>query len=180
MIWQRLKHAFVLFLGLFGCSPTIYVHGVPNLAKVEDGVWRSGQPLERDQWNYLYSTLGIRHIVKLNFESEGSDQGAVAAGMVVHTLSIQPAGDEDLINAVTNAFTGPDQTMLDEAERVLEQQTNVLVHCTRGRDRTGLVIGIFRVKAEGWSKEAAYSEMLEHGFTPQLHGLHEYWENFQP
>lgn len=142
--------------------------------------WRSGQPVELDQWHYLYSTLGIRHVVKLNFESEGSDQGAVAVGMTLHTASIQPRGDEDLLDAVTNTFIAPDQTMLDLAESVLEQGGTVLVHCTHGQDRTGLVVGIYRVLAEGFSKDAAYAEMLEHNFHPELHGLHEYWERFAP
>jgi protein tyrosine/serine phosphatase len=50
------------------------------------------------------------------------------------------------------------------------------VHCTHGQDRTGLIIGLYRLN-EGWTKDAAYKEMLVHHFHSSLHGLHEYWEN---
>jgi len=71
-----------LFISLFGCSPTIYTRGVPNLVQVGPGLWRSGQPTTIDSWNYLKS-LGINHIVKLNFDSEGSDDEATMSPLHV-------------------------------------------------------------------------------------------------
>jgi hypothetical protein len=38
-------------------------------------------------------------------------------------------------------------------------------HCSAGQDRTGLLAGLFRMTAEGWSAEKAfYSEMCNHGY----------------
>jgi protein tyrosine/serine phosphatase len=54
----------------------------------------------------------------------------------------------------------------------------VLVHCTHGQDRTGWVVGAYRVLYEGVSKSVAYDEMLKHNFHEVLHGLHEAWEDF--
>jgi protein tyrosine/serine phosphatase len=38
----------------------------------------------------------------------------------------------------------------------------VLIHCKHGLDRTGLVAAMYRIVAQGWSKQAALDEM-EHG-----------------
>ncbi len=160
-------------------SPTVLTHGVPNLVKVEANLWRAGQPTTLEQWQYLKS-LGITQVVKLNFETEGSDKGAESVGMKVHVLSIQPEGDLDLLDNITHTLVHPDATRLDEAEQVIESGGGVLVHCTHGQDRTGLVVGRYRVLHDGWTKDAAYAEMRKNNFHQALKGLHEAWENFQP
>jgi protein tyrosine/serine phosphatase len=175
---MKLKLVWLFLLAFLGCTPTKYVHNVPNLVQVSPGLWRSGQPVNDADWKYLHDELGITQDVKLNFESEGSDDGAVRAGMTVHVLSIQPEGDKDLLDNLTNTFVSPDRGNITEAERVIRGGGGVLVHCTHGQDRTGLVLGIHRAEDEGWTKDAAYEEMLEHGFHPELHGLHEFWETF--
>lgn len=162
-----------------GCSPTVYTQNVPNLVQVRAGLWRSGQPTTPEQWAYLRS-LGITDVVKLNFATEGSSDGAITAGMVLHTLSIEPAGDVDAFDAFLNTFTHPDPQILNEAERVIEQSLVTLVHCTHGQDRTGLIIGRERVLWEGWTKDAAYSEMLANHFHPLLHGLQDTWSDWRP
>jgi hypothetical protein len=53
----------------------------------------------------------------------------------------------------------------------------VYIHCELGRDRSGLIIGLYRVRYEGWSPCAAYAEMQQFGFNERLRGLDRYfWE----
>jgi protein tyrosine/serine phosphatase len=176
---KLLLFALLAVAALFGCSPAVYTHGIPNLVQVEPRIWRSGQPTTAEQWQYLKS-IGITRVVKLNFQSEGSDYGATAAGMTVHILSIQPEGDKDIFDNILNTFVKPDPARLVEIETAIELGGGVLVHCTHGQDRTGLAIGRYRVLYDGWSKDAAYAEMLANNFHPSLHGLHESWEDFEP
>ena len=171
--------AFICTVFDCGCSPTVYVHGVPNLVLVRDGLWRSGQPTTQADWEYLKG-VGITQVVKLNFESEGTDNGAIAAGLTVHYLGIEPSGDKDIFSNITNTFVKPDENMLVQAETVIQAGGGVLVHCTHGQDRTGEVIGRSRVIDDNWSKDEAYTEMLNNHFHSSLHGLHEAWENFSP
>jgi hypothetical protein len=166
----------------YGCTKTSYVHGVPNLVQVEAGVWRSGQPCDghdatpcADQWAYLKS-LGIRRVVKLNFPDEGSDDGAGRAGLEMVLLPMQPAGDKDVFDNALNTFVHPRLETVDAAVKELATKDGVLVHCTHGQDRTGLIVGVYRVEIDGWTKDAAYAEMVKLGFHPGLHGLHEFWE----
>ena len=48
----------------------------------------------------------------------------------------------------------------------------VLVHCQHGADRTGLLVAVYRVVVQGWSKERAIDEMTNGGF-----GFHPVWKN---
>jgi protein tyrosine/serine phosphatase len=40
----------------------------------------------------------------------------------------------------------------------------VFVHCLRGSDRTGMAVAVYRMSAEGWSREEAIDEMVRGGF----------------
>ena len=51
----------------------------------------------------------------------------------------------------------------------------VFVHCKYGKDRTGVIGGIYRVMVQGWTKDDAYSEARSIGFTPLETGLYKYW-----
>src|SRR5262249_21361082 len=85
-------------------------------------------------------------------------------------VSIQPEGDKDVFDNFTNTFVRPDMSKLIEAEQVIAEGGGVLVHCTHGQDRTGLVIGIHRVMHDHIGKDEAYSEMLKNHFHPELQG----------
>ncbi len=145
------------------CDPAPSTNAVPNFAQVEPGVWRGGQPTE-EGWKYLQS-LGVSNVVKLNTLKEGTDQAAVNLGMKLHWCPI------DDMQQKTN---GPDAIAVSNA--VLQIQPGTYVHCQHGKDRTGLVIGCYRL-AEGTNKSAAWQEMTNHGYNPSFKGLTGFWEN---
>jgi len=137
-------------------------------------VWRGGQPTTSEGWAYL-KTLGVRRVVKLNFEpTEGSDDGARELGLEVDVLSMQPEGDEDVFDELAGTVVRPDPKLVDQAVAVLAAG-DAFVHCTHGQDRTGLVVGELRVRRQGWTRDRAWEEMLEHGFHPELLGLTSFW-----
>ena len=179
------KLVLLVALLTIGCSPMVYSHGVPNLVEVGPGLWRSGQPTNDEvSWEYLRSFAGITDVVKLNFGSEGSDSSASFVGIEVHSIPIQPAGDKDVIVSFVGTFVHPDIATLDTIERLIEVLVSngriVLVHCTHGQDRTGLVVGRYRVLHDHWTKDVAYLEMRQNNFHASLHGLHDYWEDWRP
>jgi len=168
----------------------LYEHGVPNYAEVDPGVYRSGQITTQEGWDYIRAEAAGRtvHIIKLNFNSEGGGTDLIASGMgfdVVH-LPIQPQGDQSIWDDVRAAYLEPDLARLYDAVEYLrfchDRPTTdyCLVHCTHGQDRTGTVVGMYRVKVDGWTKMRAYAEMLAHHYHWQLHGLHEFWEGWTP
>jgi hypothetical protein len=162
-----------------------YVHGVPNLVRVDDNVYRSGQISTAEGWDSIATLAAGRrvHVLKLNFDSEGTDDLALARGFEVEVFAIEPQGDQDYWNDLVGAFTAPDAAIVARADALLAQAAThpgdlYLVHCTHGQDRTGYIIGRYRVLRDGWTKVRAYREMLARNFHPELHGLHEAWEQF--
>lgn len=54
----------------------------------------------------------------------------------------------------------------------------VYIHCQLGRDRTGLVVALYRVQCLGWPPAAAYAAMERQQFNPLLRDLDRYfWQN---
>jgi hypothetical protein len=136
------------------------IHGVPNLAQVESGIWRGGQPTA-EGWSYLKS-VGITKSVKLNV---GKDALAESNGISVVYLPIDWA---------EQTIWKPQRSTVELAVHSISNGT--FVHCLHGQDRTGLIIGVYRVEIEKWKKEVAEREMLTNGFHKELLGLWRYWE----
>jgi protein tyrosine/serine phosphatase len=138
-----------------------------NLFKVNDNIWRSGQPLSQD-WAELHA-LGIRKILKLNEMSVGSDHECVAFGM---TLYVETIGDQASQVEIDPAILLPIDARLVEPGPWL-------VHCAEGKDRTGIAIARFRVMQDGWTKEAAYDEWVRYG-SHRYRGLEDAWRDWVP
>lgn len=140
-------------------------NGLPNLDAVDAkaNIWRSGQPThEGFAW---IKSQGVTNIVKLN--AEESDWYAVKLGLNITYFPIDP----------TDQILGEPWKARWAAAAI---RPNTLVHCSHGQDRTGLVVAIYRVKHDGWTKAAAEKEMLAHGFHKMLFGLWNYWREFNP
>jgi hypothetical protein len=138
--------------------------GIPNFSFVNPGAFRGGQP-QGLAWNWLKDEAVVTRIVKLNLESEASDQPARDLGLEVVYKPIDLAEQiifkpnyDDVLAAVNAIAPG------------------TFVHCEHGQDRTGLVIGCYRYWKQGWQKADAYAEMLQQGFHPELLGLTLFWE----
>jgi hypothetical protein len=137
-------------------------HGIPNLAEVEPGVWRGGQPTEAG-WLWLQEQ-GVKSVVKLDTLGEGNDSPARELGM---TVSCYP------INFCEQVCTRPRPCQLEQAVQHIHSGT--YIHCKHGQDRTGLAVACYRLK-EGWSKKDAEKEMMQHGFHKMLQGLYGCWQ----
>lgn len=142
-----------------------------NLNHVSHHVWRSGQPEKPEQWRKLMN-LGIKRVIKLSFPEEGSDAWAAKYGLETYAFPMFPRTGFDESENVR-----PERRSINGALSLIT--TNTLVHCTNGEDRTGLVIGMYRVLVDGWTKRRALFEMLELGFR-ELPGLTQYWNEWVP
>ena len=69
----------------------------------------------------------------------------------------------------------PTIAQLEGAVRIIvKSDGQAFVHCDHGDDRTGIVIAAYRIKAQGWSVDRAYKEMIEGGFHSRLYF---WWKN---
>ena len=136
----------------------IRLPGVPNLHRLNDDLYRSGQPTPAG-FRHL-EALGIRSCLSLR--THRRDDGD-AIGTPILCKSVPLLGvivtDDDIVEA-----------MIDLRYKLPRP---VLIHCYQGSDRTGLFCAAYRILVEGWTKKEAIAEMVRGGF-----GFHELYSSF--
>jgi protein tyrosine/serine phosphatase len=106
-----------------------------------------------------YATLakmGVRSVINLRSRNEEKEQ-VEAHGMRSFGVPMSTFGD-----------VNPE--MVRKAVALMADPGNqpVFVHCRQGRDRTGVVVAVYRMEIDGWSREEAEEEM-------QAYGFHDVW-----
>jgi protein tyrosine/serine phosphatase len=107
--------------------------------------------------------LGVKVVVKLNDTKEFPD-----------TLERELYHGEISFLDLPRLFEVPPKDKLTGIVELihdyLAQGKSVLVHCTHGIDRTGLVIGAYRIIHQNWSMDEVLAERKAYGVT-LLHDL---------
>lgn len=137
-----------------------------------DAVYRSGQPKKED-WDYL-EKIGVKTVVKLNKFSSDADASEELGLAKMHNINVIPIymPPEDFPDNI-NPWASPDEKVLLQAVEALEDKNNwpVLVHCSHGKDRTGLIVAVYSMRNKNFCKDAAYEQMKYYGANPFLLGL---------
>jgi protein tyrosine phosphatase (PTP) superfamily phosphohydrolase (DUF442 family) len=131
--------------------------GLPNLNKVNDGLYRGAQPTAEGIKEL--EKMGVKTIVCLR--SDNSDKkimGDSGLALVEIPLNTWDVHDTDIVRFL--------QVATDK------KRQPVFVHCQHGADRTGTMCAGYRVVVDGWSKQQAIDEMTKGGF-----GFHSIWTN---
>lgn len=97
--------------------------------------------------------LGVKNILNLQ-STEGSLVPLEGLGFNVMRVPLPPL------------LMRPDKGAMYEIIEILQDPKSypLYIHCRHGRDRTGLVVALYRVIVENVDPEVAYAEMLENGF----------------
>lgn len=83
-----------------------------------------------------------------------------------------------IISKPMSGFWSPNDLEVNAILAIVGDAGNypLFIHCEHGQDRTGLIVGLYRVFQEGWTPAAAYAEMKAIGFHPELVFLNHYFE----
>ena len=135
----------------------IQMQGVGNFYKITDYLYRSEQPTEEGMKNL--KKMGIKTIINLRVFHSDLDK-IKKTGLLIEEVSVKPwhIEDEDVIKVL----------------RIIRKRENgpYLMHCLRGADRLGLMVAMFRIVEQGWTKDEAIQEMVKGGY-----GFHAKWLN---
>ena len=150
--------SFILFL-----SSIVFAAEIPNLFYVDNGIWRSGL-LDKTNIDTL-KTLGIKTIISMKtnpiqveFEQNWSRKNKIK---FIHIgMWLIPRVDE---HKIWNVY-----------ERIISEPKPLLVHCTYGKDRTGVAVAMYRILEQDWSYQDTIGEMDSFGFSP----FYDYWKGF--
>ena len=151
--------------------------GIENLTRAADGVYRGARPLNVDEMQAL-SNLGIKSILNLqggdmesslwkliSWNEPGEKPEYIAAEKSV-AAQFNIAFTNIPLNSL-DPVTADEDKQIDQAIEFLHNKNNqpVYVHCEHGKDRTGLVVALYKIKYEGMSVDAAYNEWVQLGHS---------------
>jgi len=128
--------------------------GLTNVGRVAPGIFRGAQP--KPGGYATLKTMGVRTVINLRTR-HGEREAVEAAGM-------------RYVEIPMNFMKYVDPAAVRKALLVVTEPANqpVFVHCSRGKDRVGVVSAIYRMEVDGWSESEAEAEMEAFGF-------HEVW-----
>ena len=139
-----------------GWAEPVTLEHSDNFFRVTPELYRSSQPDEKAM--RAYAAFGIKTVLNLRgFHSDSEEAAGTSLALrrvPIHTWNID---EEEIVESLALIITAPKP---------------VLVHCMHGADRTGLVVAVWRVTQQGWTKQEAKREMMEGGF-----GFHTVWAN---
>ncbi|PYH95160.1 hypothetical protein BO71DRAFT_418812 [Aspergillus ellipticus CBS 707.79] len=125
-----------------------------NFGEVVKGIYRSAFP---QPWNLAaLKKLGLKTIITLVDEPFTPNHVSFMKenGIAHHRIAVQANKEPDI--------KVPDSVMCRILELLLDKSNHpVLVHCNKGRHRTGCVVACFR-KLQGWTTHEAIDEYLRY------------------
>lgn len=125
---------------------------VKRFAQVDNNLYRGGKPSEEDI-KKLYK-FGIRKIISLD-EEIGNNINNVCKSLGIEHL-IFPLKTYD-ISSLKDLFRFG-------VKKIFESDKQTYIHCKHGKDRTGLLVALYRCIFNNYSARQAILEALSFGF----------------
>lgn len=151
--------------GAYASNP-IETAGITEFHQVNADLYRGSRP----------SAAGLKALQKagfttiLNLENlpaaianEEKDAAALGLKEISFPMEFRKAPTDSEIDAILSSISNP-------------SNGKVFIHCRHGQDRTGLVLGLYRIRHDHWTPAKAYKEMLADNFHPFLKALDGYFK----
>jgi len=128
-----------------------------NFHIVDDGIWRSAQPSVESI--SVMKKHGLKTIINLR----GSEKNHLRESRISDSLGIK------YFHIHMDGREEPDTADLNSILRIIENQQNkpVMYHCLGGKDRTGIVTAIYRLKNSDVEFDEVLTEMLMYGYNQE-------------
>jgi tyrosine-protein phosphatase SIW14 len=143
---------------------------IPRFLKVAGGLYRGGQPVNGG-FEFL-KKQGVKTIINLR---EENDEESAVRGLGMNYIHLPMDVDPFTRSTVP-------ETAIQKYFEILSNPENlpVFIHCKRGADRTGTMVGLFRIAVQGWDAKRAYTEARDVGMRWWYPGLKNQLYNFKP
>jgi protein tyrosine/serine phosphatase len=166
----RAPHLVIWLCCIFTAAASdLPVTHIRNFDRVNDHIYRSGEPSTIGLQEL--GALGIKRVIDLREKS-----GATA----FEKETLEKLGIK-YTNIPFGGFSAPSAAQIQSVLKLLSDDPSpVLVHCWRGKDRTGTVIACYRIQHDGWNNQRALAEAKEHGMSRLERGMQEYILHFTP
>lgn len=138
-------------------TPKVDPKALPNFHEVVEGqIYRGGAPT---YWGMKkLQSLGIKTIIDLRIEKKHREEKKKAEELGFTWVHLPMGSEAPTVKQV--------ETFLEILAKAEDEP--VYVHCQHGADRTGAMIGIYRMRVQGWDFDKTWKEMRKYGFKPHL------------
>lgn len=147
-----------------GFFPGANMQNLPNFHEVHYFLFRGGEP--SPEGYSMLAHMGVRTIIDLRDPSEADQDKQLCYERGLRLINLPMNRKEPPQPQLVNRFT----EIINKA-RANPDHGVVFVHCQDGRDRTGCMIGIYRVLSDDWTSGQAQEEMRKYGFDPKYGAL---------
>lgn len=138
---------------------------IPNRQTINDQILRGGRPSNTD----LDQLKSEGYKTVISFEND-------AKVVAVEKTYAEHLGLK-FISSPIDPWLMPDDVQINQILKVMSEPKNspLFVHCQHGRDRTGLISGLYRVLNQKWNAQNAHDEMLALGFRKIFKNMDNYF-----
>ncbi|CAN5412607.1 hypothetical protein BH11CYA1_BH11CYA1_41850 [soil metagenome] len=143
-------------------TPHKKIEDLPNFHCVHPYLYRGGEPTQKGLQQL--QEKGMKTLIDLRATSPITKKEEATA----HELGMKYINLPMSSKAPTEAQLS---TYLEAVRTAREKNEPVFLHCAHGSDRTGCLVGIWRVTEDGYSYPQAYTEMRKYWFGPQFKEL---------
>ncbi len=143
-------------------TPHKKVEDLPNFHSVHPFLYRGGEPTKVGL--HQLQEKGIKTLIDLRASSAITKSEEATA----HELGMKYINLPMSSKAPTEAQLA---TYIAAVREAKEKNEPVFLHCAHGSDRTGCLVGIWRVTEDGYTYPQAYTEMRKYWFGPQFKEL---------
>lgn len=119
-----------------------------NFHKISSDVFRSEQPSAK-QMQYL-DKLGFKTVINLRLWHNDQDE-------------IKNTGISEVWIKL-RAGNIIDEKVIEILQAIRKSPKPILIHCWHGSDRTGVIIAMYRLVFQNWTKEQAINELMQPEF----------------
>ncbi|HMO23806.1 MAG TPA: tyrosine-protein phosphatase [Candidatus Melainabacteria bacterium] len=143
-------------------------HHLPNFHSVTDQIFRGGQPPAAGL--QPLHQKGIATIINLREEATAIE----AERAFAHSIGLQ------YISIPLRPFDIPTTESIEKFLILIHEKNHqpFFIHCLHGMDRTGLMVGLYRMKYSDWTYERSLEEMLSLGFHQAFQNLSSVLESY--
>ncbi len=132
---------------------------LPNFHQVHPFLYRGGEPNESGLEKL--KGMGVRSLIDLRAATPKSKAEEAQAKKLGLRYTRLPMSDKAPTEKQVSTF-------LDQVKEARDKNEPLYVHCAHGSDRTGCLVGIWRVSEDGYSYDQAYKEMRKYYFGPKF------------
>jgi len=139
--------------------PQVLPADLPNFHQVHPYLYRGGQP--SDEGVEQLHKMGVKTVIDLRAETKSTRAEKAHLEKLGLRYIDLPMSDKAPTTKQVDTF----MQMVKEGR---DKNEPVFVHCAHGSDRTGCMVGIWRVSEDGYSYDKAYKEMRKYYFGPKF------------